>query len=105
MLYLVYGMIVGEGCGPLTPTLKAAGVVLGGWNPLLVDVCGARLIGFDPMKIRPLGYRFSREKSQFSVPLASLRDIPVIEDDERNQLTHVPRLGFVIPDKWKNAAI
>lgn len=105
LLHVVDGVIAGEGYGPLTPTSKAAGVVLGGWNPLLVDVCGARLIGFDPMKVRLLRYGFSHERSRFSVPLASLWDFMVTVDGELKPLTHVPNSGFTIPSEWKNAAV
>ena len=104
VLHVVDGVIAGEGYGPLKPTSKAAGVILGGWNPLLVDTCGARLIGLDPMKVRLLRYGFSHEKSRFSVPLASLWEAEVVEDGERKPLTRLSSLGFAIPDGWKNAA-
>ena len=55
-LHIVDGVVAGEGYGPLRPTPKEAGVVFGGWNPLSVDVCGANIIGFDPMKVRLLRY-------------------------------------------------
>ena len=101
----VLHIIDSEGYGLLRPTLKAAGVALGERNPLLVDACGARLVGFDPMKVRVLRYRFSHEKNRFSVPLTSLWEARFVEDRERKTLKRVSSLGFAIPDEWKNAAV
>ena len=52
--FLVDGIIGGEGNGPLAPTPKNAGVILAGFNPVAVDIAAARLMGFDPMKIKML---------------------------------------------------
>ena len=47
-------MIGGENNGPLAPDPVAAGVLLAGENLLAVDLVAARLMGFDPLKIRHL---------------------------------------------------
>jgi len=51
---VVDGIIAGEGQGPLSPTAKPCGVIIGGFNPLAVDIAGARLMGFSPVRIRML---------------------------------------------------
>jgi uncharacterized protein (DUF362 family) len=51
---LVDGVLAGEGQGPLSPTAKPCGVIMGGFNPLAVDIAGARLMGFSPARIRML---------------------------------------------------
>jgi uncharacterized protein (DUF362 family) len=53
-LSIVDGVIGGEAEGPLSPTAKRAGVLLAGFNPLAVDAAAARLMGFDPLKVRTL---------------------------------------------------
>ena len=105
VLHIVDGVIAGERYGPLRPTPKAAGVVLGGWNPLLVDVCGAKLIGFDPMKVRLLRYGLTHEKSRFSRPFFSPLNMEIIEEGEQKSLKQLPSLEFVIPEEWKDVAM
>lgn len=47
-LAVVDGVVGGEGDGPLTPTPKAAGVLVAGTNPLAVDRAATRQMGLDP---------------------------------------------------------
>lgn len=51
---IIDGIIGGERDGPLSPTCKYCGVIIAGFNPLFVDTAAARLMGFDPSKIRML---------------------------------------------------
>jgi len=44
---VIDGIIGGEGDGPLLPIPKSSGVLLAGFNPLAVDICATRLMGFD----------------------------------------------------------
>lgn len=46
-LTVVDGVMAGEGEGPLSPTPLRAGVIVGGTDPLAVDITCARLMGFD----------------------------------------------------------
>jgi uncharacterized protein (DUF362 family) len=50
-LTVVDGIVAGEGEGPLGATPVAAGLLVGGFDPALVDVAAARAMGFDPAKI------------------------------------------------------
>ncbi len=50
-LGVVDGVVAGEGEGPLFPTPKPCGALLAGINPVLVDIAGTRLMGFDWRKI------------------------------------------------------
>ena len=104
-LHVIDGVIAGEGYGPLRPTPKAAGIVLGGWNPLLVDICGAKIIGLDPMKVRLLRYGLTHEKSRFSRTLSSPWEMEIIEDGKQKSLEQLPSLEFAIPEEWKDAAM
>jgi uncharacterized protein (DUF362 family) len=44
---VIDGIVGGEGDGPVLPIPKASGVLLAGFNPLAVDICATRLMGYD----------------------------------------------------------
>jgi uncharacterized protein (DUF362 family) len=50
------GIVGGENNGPLLPDAKPGGIIVGGMNPLAVDLVACRLMGFDWRKL-PM-YRF-----------------------------------------------
>lgn len=50
-LTIVDGIVAGEGEGPLGATPVEAGLLVGGFDPALVDVVAARAMGFDPERI------------------------------------------------------
>lgn len=66
-LALVDGIVGGEGNGPTAPDPKPSGVIVAGTNPLAVDVVCARIMGFDPGKIRMLTGAFASARR----PIAS----------------------------------
>ena len=73
VLHIVDGVVAGDGDGPLKPTSKLSGVILGGWNPLAVDLCGAKLMGLDPMLVPLLRYGLEHEKSRVLSIAVSVR--------------------------------
>lgn len=46
-LAVVDGIVGGQGDGPLFPTPKACGVIFGGFDPVLVDRMGIKIMGFN----------------------------------------------------------
>jgi uncharacterized protein (DUF362 family) len=50
-LTIVDGIVAGEGEGPLGATPVEAGLLVGGFDPALVDVAAARAMGLDPGRI------------------------------------------------------
>jgi uncharacterized protein (DUF362 family) len=54
-LTVVDGIVAGEGEGPLRPSPVRTGVIVGGTDPLAVDITCARLMGFDWRKIPQFG--------------------------------------------------
>ncbi len=50
-LSVIDGIVAGEGEGPLFPTPKPCGILIAGTHPVLVDVVGTRLMGFDWTKV------------------------------------------------------
>jgi len=59
---VVDGIIAGEGTGPVFADPRAAGVVLAGSCPAVVDTVGAELIGFDHTHIRCSRKRLSHTR-------------------------------------------
>lgn len=55
-LSVIDGIIAGEGQGPFCTTSKNANTIIAGENLLAVDVAAARYMGFDPIKIKYIGY-------------------------------------------------
>ena len=97
---IVDGLIGGEGDGPLSPTPKHSGVVLGGFNPLLVDFLGARLIGFDPERILLFknAYRTRPQLSTHTLEAIRIRsNVPAYENLNRFA---EPHLAYSQPIGW-----
>lgn len=53
---VIDGITAGEGQGPFCPTSKNANTLIVGENLLAVDVAAVRYMGFDPQRIKYLGY-------------------------------------------------
>jgi hypothetical protein len=105
VLHVVDGVIAGEGYGPLRPSAKPAGIVMGGWDPLSIDACGARLIGLDPMKVRLIRYGFEHPKSLLAGLSRSPSELRVVADGERLPLAGTTPMAFQLPREWEDAAI
>ena len=105
VLNIVDGVIAGEGYGPLWPTAKPAGIVIGGWNPLAIDTLGAMVIGYDPMKVRLLRYGFEHPKSLLARMSPGHADLEVKVDGDRLPMAHTQSMSFALPDEWKDASI
>ncbi len=103
VLHLVDGVVSGEGYGPLRPTAKRTGVLVGGWNPLLVDVCGARLIGFDPRRVALLRYGLESSRSRLAESVGTWSKNKVLFDGIGTALGEIQSLGFALPQGWESA--
>ena len=76
---VVDGVVGGQGDGPACPDVYPAGLILAGRNPLAVDCAGARLMGFDPLRIPQLAHAFAPHP----LPLADFapEDVHLISGD------------------------
>jgi len=97
---VIDGIIGGENDGPLLPSAKQSGVVLSGFNPLSVDWVAARLINFDPSRIKMLVSAKGDSKIVWNGS-----ELPIIKsDDDRlkglweNQFC----IPFIPPVGWRN---
>ena len=101
---VVDGVIGGDGDGPACPDAYPAGVVLAGFNPVAVDCAGARLMGFDPLRISQLSEAFRYQ----SLPLADFSyedvhissndpawNLPLFEIADSNTYHFKPHFGWV----------
>ncbi len=95
---VVDGIIGGEGDGPLAPTAKPAGVVLCGFNPVAVDWVAARLINFDPERVRML--LSARAQEDLSWRGADLPVIRSARPDVRDLWQGHFHLNFLPPRGW-----
>jgi len=78
------GIVGGEGNGPLNPDPKPSAVLIAGENPLAVDLVAARLMGFDPKKLKIYSHTLVDGRHNFGV--RSFDDIEVVtpRDDWKN---------------------
>jgi uncharacterized protein (DUF362 family) len=81
---VVDGLWAGEGEGPLRPDGKAAGVLLAGADPLLVDVAAATAMGFDHRRIPLLREAFAASGPGSDLPLSpyGVDDLELVSNHE-----------------------
>jgi uncharacterized protein (DUF362 family) len=107
ILTIVDGIVAGEGLGPLTPTPKPIGVILGGENPASIDAAIAQMIGYNVARVPTVYNALFHRRSGFSVD--SIEDIAIVEAlrTERRELafSEVPRFNFKLPDFWERAGL
>ena len=86
MLTLVDGVVAGQAQGPLSPQRADCGIVVGGLNPVAVDLVCSKIIGFDYEKIPTLTRALNSKKYQLFG--GELRDL-VIESETSNGIDDV----------------
>lgn len=80
MFSIVDGIVGGENNGPLEPDPKSAGILLAGKNYLAVDLVAARLMGFDPVKMRL--YKSLLTNTEYNFGIRDLSEIVVIASEQ-----------------------
>jgi uncharacterized protein (DUF362 family) len=91
-LFLADGIIAGEGEGPIEPTAKPCGVLVGGVSAPVVDAVIARLMGFDFQKIPSIREAFALP----TYPLVSFgpREIEIVSNSPQLDGMDVFEPGF-----------
>ena len=89
-LTIVDGIIGGEGEGPLGATPIHAGVLVGGFDPVLVDFATAQLMGYDPVRIPQIAQALRAQL----LPSTDVANI------ERVVEGPPPALSFLSPRSW-----
>ncbi|HVG31960.1 MAG TPA: DUF362 domain-containing protein [Pyrinomonadaceae bacterium] len=100
---VVDGIIGGEAEGPLGPTAKHCGTIISGFNPLAVDAVTARLMGYDPLKIKMLKVGFERPwLKPWKEELAELPAVSNVSDYIALMANHVDTFFQFQPSKgWR----
>lgn len=104
VLTIVDGVVAGEGNGPLTPRDRPVGILVAGFNPLLIDIALAYLMGYSPLEIPllSLGIKSKRCKllTNFDIDNYKLR-----YNDKLTTLNKLPNLHFIKPKHWEQAEL
>jgi uncharacterized protein (DUF362 family) len=102
-LHIIDGIVAGEGNGPITPRSKNAGVVMGGFNPALVDHAMARLMGYNPMRIKSSFYSIHHNKSLLGLAITEHNLDKINYNGNQIKDTELPNLKFIKPRHWQMA--
>lgn len=101
VLYMVDGVIGGEGEGPLKPTSISSGILAFGTDPLLIDACMASLIGFDINKIPSINKAL--ENSLFGYGISQLLNENILLNGEMVPFDKIEmKCKFLPPEGWQN---
>jgi uncharacterized protein (DUF362 family) len=100
---IIDGIVGGENKGPLEPDPNRSGVLIASESFLAADIVGARLMGFDPMKVKTLSYLLSDSDWDYGVKEyadinvrsadASIRDC--LDDSTNKFFDYKPYPGWV----------
>jgi uncharacterized protein (DUF362 family) len=102
MLVVADAVLAGEGEGPLEPTPRELGMMLGGFNPVAVDWVAATLMGFDPWKVPCL----TRPLEPHRLPLLDFQpaDLTVLGPDSFSTLRSLSELRDGVKTSFVPAA-
>ena len=101
VFYIIDGIIGGDKEGPLKPDNKFAGIIAGGWNPVLLDISCASLIGFDYKKITTIVK--SLENKLLGFGSGDLEKSTIIFNNNSIKAEEIQPVVHFTPSKgWKN---
>ncbi len=107
VLHVVDAVVAGQGDGPLSPQPLLLGLILAGRNAAAVDLVGAHLLGYDPMRVSIVREAFGR----FSHPITSFtsREALLLGDLGEGAADEMfrrrgPLRPVIHPDGWRPAA-
>lgn len=99
---VVDGIIGGEGNGPLFPDERKVGVIVSGFNHLVVDITAARLMGFDWKKLHWVTDLLENKYYDFCVSDPSRIEVASNDEEfkelmrsEKSFLSFVPHPGWI----------
>ncbi len=87
---IVDGVVAGEGNGPLSPTDRHDGVLLAGFNPLLIDMVMGHIMGYSVLRLNTIFLGWRHRLSRFGG-----------EYDIDGLLKDLPNLKFAKPKYWQ----
>jgi len=103
---VVDGIIAMEGNGPLRGKPRPTGIVLGGDDPLAVDIVSATILGFDWRRIRMLDgiavSQYEPKYSAFATDGAALEIVSNTKSWESLEELQRRHLNFQAPSGWRD---
>jgi uncharacterized protein (DUF362 family) len=105
-LTIIDGILAGQGNGPINPDAIAAGIIVGGFNPLAVDTVAATVMGFAYHKLPVLeqGWQISRYPlAAFGTEAVNCISNNPDWNSSFEMLEHAPHLAFRPHFGWKGA--
>lgn len=106
IITIVDGIVSGEGDGPLRPTPKPAGLLIGGENPAYIDAVMGKLMGYNVARIPTVYHAIYNRKSKFGGQPMELLDIRCLLNGSRVKVVpfdSLPNFQFRKPTYWKRA--
>jgi hypothetical protein len=105
VITIVDGIVAGQGDGPLTPIDKPIGIIIGGFNPAIIDAVIAKIIGYNISRIPTVYNALYNVKSLFSLNRNEEVFIKWMENDKIKEITleEVKSFDFILPKFWKRA--
>ena len=101
-LSVIDGIYGADREGPIEPRLRKEGVLLGGLNPVELDVVGAQLMGFDYRKINQI--QKALEKHRYDLSL-NVDDVEIVSDEKKFEtlfkLKRNETLAFEPAEQWR----
>jgi uncharacterized protein (DUF362 family) len=104
---LVDGITGGEGDGPLHPRPKVSGVLIGGFNPVRVDLVCTRLMGLDAQDYPLLRTWLGNTESALGLAATEQITVAVESGPEAILLDHLAPIspGFARPSGWLRSPV
>jgi len=106
IINIVDGVVAGEGDGPLAPSPKPVGMLVGGENPAYVDAALAKMMGYNVARIPIVYHAIYNRKSRLAGPLLDQWHVHLAQGDVPVQTTpfaQLPNLSFKKPYYWRRA--
>lgn len=99
---VVDAIIAGEKEGPLEPTSKTCGTIIGGWNPVAVDFASAGLMGFDYQKIPQIHKSVTLDR--YCLMKTRFDEITLVQNNEVTDYCSLvsTHFGFTPTTGWKD---
>ena len=105
VLNIVDGIIAGEENGPLQPRAKGIGVIIAGFNPLIVDSIIGKLIGYDIDAIKTLRIGHTHKNLNFLNAEIDMDTMHVFYNNQPFILSNLPNFDFIKPLHWNAISI
>ena len=103
-LYICDGVYAGEKKGPIQPSLRKAGIVIFGINPVMIDLAISRILGFNYRKIPMIKEAFNQKTLRLTN--YDPNNLTIFSNRKywnHKKLTEIKKtLNFIPPPGWKN---